>query len=101
MTSWPGWDSGAGGRSAPPPSCLGRVRPAVASGGAARVRLRPSSVLFLGLIAASAAFVFGVEGETPRISDRAAAAGPAAPVTTGSLALPPQGAPPQPAAPGP
>ena len=47
-------------------------------------------LLVLGLIAASAAFVFGVEGETPRIADRAAAAVPASPVTTGSLALPPK-----------
>ena len=34
-------------------------------------------LLVLGLITASAAFVFGVEGETPRIADRAAAAVPA------------------------
>ena len=33
-------------------------------------------LLVLGLIAASAAFVFGVEGETPRIADQAAAAVP-------------------------
>ena len=56
----------------------------------------------LGLIAASAAFVFGVEGETPRIADRAAAAAvPTAPVTTGSLALPPKAAPTQPVTPEP
>ena len=56
-------------------------------------------LLVLGLIAASAAFVFGVEGETPRIADQAAAAVPAVPVTTGSLALPPKAAPPEPAPP--
>jgi len=59
-------------------------------------------LLVLGLITASAAFVFGVEGETARIADRAAAAAvPAAPVTTGSLALPPKVTPPQPLAPEP
>ena len=59
-------------------------------------------LLVLGLITASAAFVFGVEGETPRIADRAAAAAvAAAPVTTGSLALPPKATPPQPLAPEP
>jgi polysaccharide deacetylase 2 family uncharacterized protein YibQ len=53
-------------------------------------------LLVLTLIAASAAFVFGFEGGTPRIADRAAAAVPAAPVTTGSLALPPKVPPPEP-----
>ncbi len=47
-------------------------------------------LLVLGLIAASAAFVFSVEDETPRIADRAAAASPPAPATAGSLALPPK-----------
>jgi polysaccharide deacetylase 2 family uncharacterized protein YibQ len=56
-----------------------------------------ASLLVLGLIAASAAFVFGFEGETPRIADRAAAAVPAVPVTTGSLAVPPKAVPPEPA----
>src|SRR5258708_11974444 len=55
-------------------------------------------LLVLGLIAASAAFVLSFEDETPRIADRAAAA---APVTTGSLALPPKVLPPEPAPPEP
>jgi polysaccharide deacetylase 2 family uncharacterized protein YibQ len=55
-------------------------------------------LLVLGLIAASAAFVFGFENETPRVADRAAAA---APVTTGSLPVPPKVLPPEPAPPEP
>jgi polysaccharide deacetylase 2 family uncharacterized protein YibQ len=73
----------------------------VAGLGQRRGGLIAAYLLVLGLITASAAFVFGVEGETPRIADRAAAAVPTAPVTTGSLALPPKAAPPQPVAPEP
>jgi polysaccharide deacetylase 2 family uncharacterized protein YibQ len=74
----------------------------VAGLGQRRGGLIAAYLLVLGLITASAAFVFGVEGETPRIADRAAAAAvAAAPVTTGSLALPPKATPPQPLAPEP
>jgi polysaccharide deacetylase 2 family uncharacterized protein YibQ len=74
----------------------------VAGPGQRRGGLIAAYLLVLGLITASAAFVFGVEGETPRIADRAAAAAvPTTPVTTGSLALPPKAAPPQPLAPEP
>jgi polysaccharide deacetylase 2 family uncharacterized protein YibQ len=72
----------------------------VAGTGQRRSGLIAAYLLVLGLIAASAAFVFGVEGDTPRIADRAAAM-PAAPVTIGSLALPPKTIPPERAPPEP
>jgi polysaccharide deacetylase 2 family uncharacterized protein YibQ len=53
-------------------------------------------LLVLTLIIASAAFVFGFEGETPRIAEPAAAATPAAPSAVGSLALPPRTTPAKP-----
>ncbi len=62
----------------------------------ARGGLIAAYLLVLTLIAASAAFVFGFEGGTPRIADRAAAAS-ATPIATGSLTLPPKIRTPEPA----
>jgi polysaccharide deacetylase 2 family uncharacterized protein YibQ len=65
----------------------------VAAGkGQRRGGLIAAYLLVLTLIAASAAFVFGLEGRTPRLAEPAAAAAPAAPLATGSLALPPKAA---------
>ena len=64
--------------------------------GQGRGGLIAAYLVVLTLIIASAAFVFGFEGETPNIAEPAAAAAPAAPSTVGSLAVPPRTVPAKP-----
>ena len=67
--------------------------------GQGRGGLIAAYLLVLTLIGASAAFVFGVAGETPRITEPAAAAAASeAPLAVASLAVPPKPAPARPAA---
>ena len=67
--------------------------------GQGRGGLIAAYLLVLTLIGASAAFVFGVAGETPRIAEPAAAAAASeAPLAVASLAVPPKPAPARPTA---